>query len=53
MYHAHIVLIRIGDPMNQILYVNTTQQLAHRWTQLTLLVNIMTTTKYTQSNLSV
>ena len=42
------------DPMTQIKYVNTTQQLADiltkgsrtrdRWTQLTLLVNIMTHT---------
>ena len=51
------------DPMILIKYVNTTQQLANsltKWsftgdkcTQLTLLVNIMTHTTVTQSNLSV
>ena len=49
--------------MIQIKYVNTTQQLSHilakgsltrdRWTQLALLVNIMSHTRYAQSNLSV
>ena len=51
------------DPMIQITYINTSQQLADivtkgsstgdRWTQLTLLVNIVTHTPITQSNLSV
>ena len=50
------------DPMIQIKYVNTTQRLADGltkgsftkdiWTQLTLLVNIMTHTTFSQSNLS-
>ena len=49
------------DPMIQINYVSTTQKLADiltkrsftgdRWTRVTLLVNIMTHTKFTQSNL--
>ena len=49
------------DPMNQIKYVSTTQKLADiltkrsftrdRWTRVTLLVNIMTHTKFTQSNM--
>ena len=52
------------NSMIQIKYVGTTQQLADihtkkgsftgdRWTQLTLLVNIMTRTTFTQCNLSV
>ena len=51
------------DPMMQVKCVNTTQQLADilaegcftgvRWTQLTLLANIMTHTTFTQSNFSV
>ena len=53
----------IFDPMIQIKYVNTTQRLADiltkasftrdRWTQLTLLVNIMNHTTLTKSNLSI
>ena len=53
----------IFDPMIQIKYVNTTHRLADiltkasftrdRWTQLTLLVNIMTHTTLTKSNLSI
>ena len=53
----------MSDPMIQIKYVNTTQRLADilttgsftrdRWTQLTPLVNNMTHTTLTQSNLSV
>ena len=51
------------DPMIQIKYVNTTQELADiptkgsftrdRWTQLTLLLNPMTHTTFGRSNLSV
>ena len=51
------------DPMIQIKYVNTTQELADiptkgsvtrdRWTQLTLLLNLVTQTTFGRSNLSV